>query len=203
MKTPSAVPIQPSAGSLKQTVCGFDGPSSVDQVNPPSYVKTRVAPSWGINHPWICCGSLPPAIPQPCVAVAKWIDRSGTRGSPDWRQVRPPSVVLSSVRVASAHPVVALMKSTPTNSSVDPYCFAQRVPSVVAKIAWAPTAQPSRGPTIWMAASAGTKPGSTPDGVTVGVGDAESVAEGVGDGDASEDGEALGVELGESFTAAV
>src|SRR2546422_120600 len=36
MKTPSGVPIHPWAGSLKHTVCGFDGPPSVDQVDPPS-----------------------------------------------------------------------------------------------------------------------------------------------------------------------
>src|SRR5207237_5042451 len=135
---------------------------------------------WGSNHPWLCCGSLPPAIPQPCVAVAKWIDRSGTRGSPNWRQVRPLSVVPRSVRVATAQPVVALMKSTPTNSSVEAYCFVQCVPSVVAKMAWDPTAQPTRGPTIWIAARAGVKTGSRLDGVGVGLAaaDGEAVAAG-------------------------
>jgi len=88
------------------------------------------------------------------------------------------------------------MKSTPTNSSVDAYCFVQRVPSAVAKIAWAPTAQPRRGPTICIAASAGTNPGSTAEGVADGSGVGESLAEGVGDGDALGEGEALAVAVG-------
>jgi hypothetical protein len=54
-----------------------------------------------------------------------------------------------------------------------------------------------------MAASAGTNPGSAPGGVTVGVGDVESVGEGVGEGDASEEGDALGVDAGPGRSAAV
>src|SRR5207248_29582 len=65
--------------------------------------------------------------------------------------------------------------------------------SMVAKIACAPTAQPRRGPTIWMAASAGTKAGSTPDGVGVGVGDGESLAEEAGEADGLGEGDAVGV----------
>jgi hypothetical protein len=86
------------------------------------------------------------------------------------------------------------MKSTPTNSSVDAYCFVQWAPSLVAKMACDPTAQPARGPTIWMAPSAGTNPGSMP--VAVGVGVADALADGVGDGEASGDAEPLGVAVG-------
>src|SRR6266704_1742553 len=52
-----------------------------------------------------------------------------------------------------------------------------------------------------MADSAGTNPGSTPEGV--GVGDGDSLAEGVGDGDAAGDGEAVGVADAAGLTAAV
>ena len=53
-----------------------------------------------------------------------------------------------------------------------------------------------------MAASAGTNPGSTADGVAdgVGVGDGESLADGVGDDDASGEGEAS-VTVGAVLTA--
>jgi hypothetical protein len=50
-----------------------------------------------------------------------------------------------------------------------------------------------------MAANAGTNPGSAPGGVTVGVGDVESV----GEGDASGEGDALGVDAGPGRSAAV
>src|SRR4030088_2324158 len=134
---------------------------------------TSVAASCGTNHPWICCGSVPPAIPQPSVALMKCTERIGVEGSPSWRHDRPPLLVPSRDRVATAHPVLALMKSTPTNSSVVVYCLAQCAPSAVAKTACEPTAQPRRGPTIWMAPSAGTNPGSMPDGVGDGLGDAD------------------------------
>jgi hypothetical protein len=54
-----------------------------------------------------------------------------------------------------------------------------------------------------MAASAGTNPGSTPDGVAdgVGVGDGDSLAEGVGDGDALGEGDVLAVAVGADLTA--
>jgi hypothetical protein len=54
-----------------------------------------------------------------------------------------------------------------------------------------------------MAASAGTNPGSTPDGVAdgVGVGDGDSLAEGVGDGDAVGEGDVLAVAVGADLTA--
>jgi hypothetical protein len=56
-----------------------------------------------------------------------------------------------------------------------------------------------------MAASAGTNPGSTPEGVVVGVGvgDGDTLAEGVGESDASGEGDALGVERGAGLSAAV
>jgi hypothetical protein len=58
-----------------------------------------------------------------------------------------------------------------------------------------------------MAASDGTKAGSTPDGVgvgaEVGVGVGESLAEGVGDGDSVGEGDALGVDVGAGLTATV
>src|ERR1700736_3545247 len=181
---PSVVPTHPWAASLKHTVWGFGGPSSAAHVNPPSWVTTSVPPSRGISHPWIVCGSLPPAIPQPCRALTKWTERIGMSGSPSWCHERPASVVPSKVRGATAQPVVALTKSTPTNSSVEAYCFVQCAPSVVPKMACDPTAQPTRGPTIWIAASAGTKPGSTPDGVGVALAEADSegVGAAVGDG---------------------
>jgi hypothetical protein len=59
-----------------------------------------------------------------------------------------------------------------------------------------------------MAASAGTNPGSVPEGLGVGVGvgvragvavaDGESLADGTGEGDASWEGDPLGVDLGAS-----
>src|SRR5438876_12025926 len=52
-----------------------------------------------------------------------------------------------------------------------------------------------------MADSAGTNPGSTPDGV--GVGEGDSLAEGVGDGDVAGGGEAVGVSDAAGLTAAV
>lgn len=52
-----------------------------------------------------------------------------------------------------------------------------------------------------MADSAGTNPGSTPDGV--GVGEGDSLAEGVGDRDVAGDGEAVGVSDAAGLTAAV
>src|SRR5438445_12377419 len=122
----------------------------------------------------------------------KCTDRIGAGGSPSWRHERPPSVVPSKERVATAQPVVALMKSTPTNSSVEAYCLVQCAPSMVAKIACDPTVQPRRGPTIWMAARAGTKPGSMPEGVGL----AEADGDGVDSGEALADGEALRLGLG-------
>src|SRR6266566_1997488 len=52
-----------------------------------------------------------------------------------------------------------------------------------------------------MADSAGTNPGSTPDGV--GVGEGDSLAEGVGDGDVAGDGEAVGASDAAGLTAAI
>src|ERR1700694_2364744 len=130
-ETPCGVPTHTCAASVKHTVGGFDGPPCVLQVAPPSYVTTSVAASCGTNHPWICCGSVPPAIPQPRAGLMKCTDRIGAGGSPSWCHDRPPSVVPSSDRVATAQPVVALMKSTPTNSSVDAYCLPQCAPSAV------------------------------------------------------------------------
>ena len=52
-----------------------------------------------------------------------------------------------------------------------------------------------------MAASAGTKPGSMPEGV--GVEAADALAAGVADGDASGEGEALGLAVGVGFAAEV
>ena len=52
-----------------------------------------------------------------------------------------------------------------------------------------------------MAASAGTNPGSTPDGV--GVGDGDSLGEGIADGVAEGEGEAVGVSDDAGLTAAV
>ena len=54
-----------------------------------------------------------------------------------------------------------------------------------------------------MAASAGTNPGSTTDGVAVGVGDGDSLADDVADGEAVGEGEAVGVEDGAGLTATV
>ena len=134
----------------------------------------------------------------------KCTDRIGVGGSPNWCHERPASVVPSSERVATAHPVVALMKSTPTNSSVDAYCFVQCAPSAVVKMAWAPAAQPRRGPTIWIAPSEGTNMGSMPDGVGVGVGEAVGVvADGVGESLADSDTLALGAGVGLVGEAAV
>lgn len=61
-----------------------------------------------------------------------------------------------------------------------------------------------------MAASAGTNPGSMPEGVGVGVGvrvgdgvgDGESLADGVEEGDASTDGELLELDVGAGRNAA-
>src|SRR2546423_14724692 len=53
-----------------------------------------------------------------------------------------------------------------------------------------------------MAASAGTNPGSAPDGVAAGVGDGDVLADGVGVSDAPGEGEALGVAIGAGLTAA-
>src|SRR5438105_15049207 len=52
-----------------------------------------------------------------------------------------------------------------------------------------------------MAASAGTNPGSTPDGV--GVGDGDSLGEGIADGVAEREGEAVGASDEAGLTAAV
>src|SRR2546425_12048786 len=52
-----------------------------------------------------------------------------------------------------------------------------------------------------MAASAGTNPGSTTDGVAVGVGDGDSLADDVADGEAVGEGEAGGGEDGAGLTA--
>src|SRR5919201_5289708 len=120
-------------------------------------------------------GLVPPAIPQPSDGLTKCTDRNGFAGSPSGCQLRPPSVVCSNERAPTTHPVVALMKSTPTNSSVEAYCFVQWFPSLVAKIACDPTAHPSREPTIWIADSAGTNSGSTPAGVADGLALAEGV----------------------------
>src|SRR5713101_1285328 len=196
MKTPSAVPTHPWVASLKQTVCGFDGPPSAAQVDPPSWVTTSVAPSCGTNHPWICCGSVPPAMPKPSIALTKCTDRIGVRGSPSWRHDRPPSAVPSRDLVATAQPVVALMKSTPTNSSVEVYCFVQCAPSAVVKMACEPTAQPRRGPTIWIAPNDGTKSGSMPDDVGVALGEAVGVVVGVGESLPVGDALTLGVGVG-------
>src|SRR5712691_752193 len=203
--TPSGVPTHPCPASLKQTLCGLDGPPSCLQVIPPSLVTTSAAPSCGTSHPWICCGSVPPVIPQPDVALMKCTDRIGAWGSPSCRHERPPSVVPSRDRVATAHPVVAPMKSTPTNSSVDPYCLVQCMPSAVVKMACEPTAQPRRGPTIWMAPSDGTKRGSIPDEVGVAPGEAAGVVvgEGVGESLALGDALTLGVGVGLVADAAV
>ena len=131
----------------------------------------------------------------------KCTDRIGAGGSPSWCHERPASVVPSSERVATAQPVVALMKSTPTNSSVDAYCFVQCAPSAVVKIAWAPAAQPRRGPTIWMAPSEGTNTGSMPDGLGVGVGEAVGVGAGVGVGESLAEGDALALGVGVGLVA--
>jgi hypothetical protein len=93
------------------------------------------------------------------------------------------------------------MKSTPTNSSVDAYCFVQCAPSAVLKMAWAPTAQPSRGPTIWIAPSEGTKTGSLPEELGLALGDALGVAVAEGVGGSLADGETLGVGVGVGFVA--
>src|SRR2546421_8802074 len=132
-------------------------------------------------------------MPQPSSALMKCTERIGFGPSPRACQVFPPSVVPNRVRTPTTHPVLALMKSTPTNCSVEASCFAQWVPSFVAKIAYAPTAQPRRGPTIWIEASAGTKSGSMPDGD----GDAEGVGtlvlDAVADALAASEADALGL----------
>ena len=58
-------------------------------------------------------------------------------------------------------------------------------------MACAPTAQPRRDPTIWMAPSAGTNVGSMPDGVGVALGES--------DGDGVGEGVSVGVAVGESL----
>src|ERR1700682_2157118 len=62
-------------------------------------------------------------------------------------------------------------------------------------IAWSPTAQPRRDPTIWMAPSAGTNVGSMLDGVGVALADAEGEGVGVGVavGESLADADALAV----------
>jgi hypothetical protein len=97
--------------------------------------------------------------------------------------------------------VVALMKSTPTNSSVDAYCLPQWTPSAVAKMACEPTAHPRRGPTIWIAPSDGTKRGSIPDEVGVALGEALGVAVGEGVGESLAVGESLGLGVGVGLVA--
>jgi hypothetical protein len=131
----------------------------------------------------------------------KCTDRIGVGGSPNGRHDRPPSVVPKRDRVATAQPVVALMKSTPTNSSVDAYCFVQCAPSAVLKMEWAPTAQPSRGPTIWIAPREGTKTGSVPEELGLALGDALGVAVAEGVGGSLADSETLRVGVGVGFVA--
>ena len=141
-------------------------------------------------------------MPQPSLALTKCTERIGFGPSPSAFQVFPPSVVPSTVRTPTTHPVLPLMKSTPTNCSVEASCFAQWVPSFVAKTAYAPTAQPRRGPTIWIDAKAGTKSGSMPEGdgdadvpgvvVLIAVADAVAI-----------DAEALGLGDGVALTAVV
>ena len=111
----------------------------------------------------------------------KCTERIGLSASPSWCQDRPPSLVPSRLRAPTAQPVVVLMKSTPTNSSVDANCFVQCAPSLVAKIACDPTAHPSRGPTIWIAERAGTKRGSRLEGVGVGLAAADGAGVFVGE----------------------
>jgi hypothetical protein len=93
------------------------------------------------------------------------------------------------------------MKSTPTNSSVDAYCLVQWAPSAVLKMACEPTAQPRRGPTIWIDPSAGTKAGSIPDEVGVGLGDADGDGVSVGVGVSLADCEALALGVGVGLVA--
>jgi hypothetical protein len=66
-----------------------------------------------------------------------------------------------------------------------------------------PTAQPRRGPTIWIDPSAGTKAGSIPDDVGVGLVDADGdgVGVGVGVGVSLADGEALALGVGVGLVA--
>src|SRR5438067_3221789 len=109
----------------------------------------------------------------------KCTDRIGCEASPSSRQVRPPSLVANRLRTPTAHPVEALTKSTPTNSSVEVNCRVQCKPSLVAKIACDPTAQPVRGPTIWMAERAGMNCGSLDagEGEGLALADADTEAE--------------------------
>jgi hypothetical protein len=59
-----------------------------------------------------------------------------------------------------------------------------------------PTAQPRRGPTIWIAPSDGTKSGSMPDDVGVALGDDVVSVVGVGVGESLADGDALALGVG-------
>src|SRR5437868_13939406 len=88
------------------------------------------------------------------------------------------------------------MKSRPTYWLVDEYCLLQCAPSLVVKMAPDPTAQPSRGVNIWMAASAGMKAGSVPSGVAVGVGLGVGLVDSVGVGVSEASGLAVAVEFG-------
>jgi hypothetical protein len=64
-----------------------------------------------------------------------------------------------------------------------------------------PTAHPSRGPTIWIAPSDGTKTGSIPDDVGVALGEAVGVAVGVGVGESLAVGDALALGVGVGLVA--
>src|SRR5438132_11002671 len=109
-------------------------------------------------------------MPHPWVLLTNWTDRIGFCASTSSCQLRPPSMVPSTSCRQTTHPVVVLMKFRPTYSLVDEYCLLQCVPSLVVKMAPDPTAQPTRGVNIWMAASAGMKAGSVPSVVAVGGG---------------------------------
>src|ERR1700682_1036755 len=70
-------------------------------------------------------------------------------------------------------------------------------------MAWAPTAQPRRDPTIWMAPSAGTNVGSMLDRGGVALGDAagEGVGVGVAVGESLADADALALGVGVGLVA--
>jgi hypothetical protein len=64
-----------------------------------------------------------------------------------------------------------------------------------------PTAQPRRGPTIWIAPSDGTKRGSSPDEVGVALGEVLGVVVGTGVGESLAVGDALALGVGVGFVA--
>jgi len=64
-----------------------------------------------------------------------------------------------------------------------------------------PTAQPRRGPTIWIAPNDGTKRGSSPDEVGVALGEALGVVVGNGVGESLAIGDALALGVGVGFVA--